>query len=77
MAIRPQAVRLRRVEEADGAGMAVEVLKATYLGDHIEYTVSASLGELCVIDHQVGKAFRPGTAARLELARRGVTLVRP
>ena len=34
----------------DGAdGMAGNVLKATYLGDHIEYAVESVLGELFVM----------------------------
>ncbi len=52
--------------------MATEVLKATDRGNHIEYTVPSSPGELPVIDHPVDQPFAPGAGAR-----RGVTPVRP
>jgi iron(III) transport system ATP-binding protein len=48
-AIRPESVHL-----ADpGNGMTGEILKAAYLGDHLEYTVSTPVGELFVIDNAV------------------------
>ncbi len=49
VAIRPESVRL----SDPGNGLAGQILKAAYLGDHLEYTVTTPVGELFVIDHSV------------------------
>jgi iron(III) transport system ATP-binding protein len=49
VAIRPESVRL----SDPGNGLDGEILKAAYLGDHLEYTVTTPVGELFVIDHSV------------------------
>ncbi len=49
VAIRPESVHL----SDPGNGLAGEIVKAAYLGDHLEYTVSTPVGELFVIDHSV------------------------
>ncbi len=74
VAIRPEAIRIAR----NGAGGAFEakVLKATYLGSHMEYTLATSLGELFVIDSDIEQPAEAGDKVTVELARRGVTLVR-
>ncbi len=49
VAIRPGSVHL----SDPGNGLAGEIVKAAYLGDHLEYTVSTPVGELFVIDNSV------------------------
>jgi iron(III) transport system ATP-binding protein len=49
VAIRPESVHL----SDPGNGLAGEIVKAAYLGDHLEYTVSTPVGELFVIDNSV------------------------
>ncbi len=49
VAIRPESVRL----SDPGNGLAGEIAKAAYLGDHLEYTVTTPVGESFVIDHSV------------------------
>ena len=73
IAIRPDAFVL---SNASTDGMEGNVLKATYLGDHIEYTVESAIGELFVITHRVESPIKPGSAVKITLANRGVTLVR-
>ncbi len=73
IAIRPEAIRLS-LDRAE-AGLSGTVRKATYLGSHLEYAVDCPLGELFVIDHQVGDLAPPGTSVSIALAERGVTLV--
>ena len=75
VAIRPEACRLSN--SAGAEGMQGSVLKAVYLGTHIEYTVDSALGELFIIDHQVDTPFAPGSSVAIIMASRGVTLVNP
>jgi iron(III) transport system ATP-binding protein len=74
VALRPEAIRL--VPEHRPDAIAGEVVKATYLGSHMEYTVSTAEGELFVIDREVEPALPPGTAVSVVPAARGITLVR-
>jgi iron(III) transport system ATP-binding protein len=74
VALRPEAIALvpeRRPDALEG-----EVKKATYLGSHMEYTVSTAEGDLFVIDHEVARALPPGTAVSVVPAGRGITLGR-
>ncbi len=73
-AIRPEALLLS--PQTTGDGMAGCVLKATYLGSYIEYTVDSPLGELFVIDSRISQAIPAGTAVSIRLADQGVTLIR-
>ncbi len=69
VAVRPEAVRL----SDPGDGLDGEILKAAYLGDHLEYTVTTAVGELFVIDHAVaaprpvGSSVSVGFGARVAL----------
>jgi iron(III) transport system ATP-binding protein len=74
VALRPEAIRL--VSEHRPDAIAGEVVKATYLGSHMEYTVSTAEGELFVIDREVEPALPPGTTVSVVPAARGITLVR-
>jgi iron(III) transport system ATP-binding protein len=74
VALRPEAIELvpeRRTDALEG-----EVIKATYLGSHMEYTVRTALGELFVIDPRVDRPLAPGSAVSAVLGTRGITLVR-
>ena len=51
VAIRPQAICLNPVANKDE--ISATILKASYLGDHIEYTLESELGNLFVIDNQM------------------------
>ncbi len=73
VAIRPEAIRLTQGHKE--AGIAGDVVKATYLGSLIEYTVATPLGELFVTDPRFDRAFTPGSAVTVGLAKHGVTLV--
>jgi iron(III) transport system ATP-binding protein len=74
VALRPETIHL--VPEPRPDAIAGEVVKATYLGSHMEYTVSTAEGDLFVIDREVERALRPGTAVSVVPAGRGITLVR-
>jgi len=73
-ALRPETIAL--LPERRNDAIAGEIRKATYLGSHMEYTVSTPLGELFVTDHAVNRPLAPGTAVSVIPGERGVTLVR-
>ena len=75
VAIRPESIHLK-AGAVDG-GIEGNVLKATYLGSHIEYTVETALGELFVIGHDIGAMMTRGAAVTVMLDDRGVNLVLP
>ncbi len=70
LAIRPEAIVLS--EKVAGAGFEGQVLKATYLGDHMEYAVATDLGELFVVDTNVGAAIVPGSSVGVTFSDHGV-----
>jgi iron(III) transport system ATP-binding protein len=74
VALRPETIQLLPARRADA--LAGEVLKATYLGSHMEYTVATPLGELFVVDPHVDRPLPPGTAVSVVPGARGLTLVR-
>jgi iron(III) transport system ATP-binding protein len=74
VALRPETILLLPEPRADA--IAGEVLKATYLGSHMEYTVGTPLGELFVVDPHVDRALTPGAAVSVLPGARGITLVR-
>ncbi len=75
VAIRPESIHLE-ARAADG-GIEGNVLKATYLGNHVEYTVETQIGELFVIDHVIGAMITKGATVTVVLDDRGVNLVLP
>jgi len=74
VALRPERIALGTEPRPDT--IAGEVLKATYLGSHLEYTVATALGELFVIDRQVARALPPTTQVAVGLDAAGMSLVR-
>jgi len=74
VAIRPEAVRLS--PDPSGAdALPGTVLKAAYLGSHMEYTVACRLGELFVVDPAVTRPWTAGAEVAVRLADHGVTIV--
>jgi iron(III) transport system ATP-binding protein len=74
VALRPETIRI--VPERQAGAMEGQVVKATYLGSHMEYTVSTAHGDLFVIAHDVERALPPGAAVSVIPGARGITLVR-
>ena len=74
VAIRPEAVRLRPAGGV-GASLTGTVLKAAYLGSHMEYTVGAVIGELFVVDNEVAAPLTVGATVSIGFASHGVTVV--
>jgi iron(III) transport system ATP-binding protein len=74
VAIRPEAVRLDEVG-ASRAPLAGTVLKAVYLGSHMEYIVDSAIGELFAVDGRVATPFPVGAKVAIDFDRHGVTVV--
>jgi iron(III) transport system ATP-binding protein len=73
IAVRPESLLL---VPAGGAGtLSGTILKAAYLGTHMEYTVRTELGDLFAIDRAVLEPKPVGTRVSLAFADHGVTLV--
>ncbi len=72
VAIRPEAI----VVEPPGAGpIAATVVRATYLGAVIEYTLVTELGELFAVDRDGHPPLKPGDSASIMLRDRGITIL--
>ncbi|MEQ8393944.1 ABC transporter ATP-binding protein [Thalassobaculum sp.] len=66
-AIRPESVLL---DDQGLEGLAGTVLKAAYLGKHMEYTVDSPVGELFVVDERVHAPRAPGTGVTIRFGDR-------
>ena len=73
VAIRPQSICLS--QSGNENGIHGTILKAIYLGDHIEYTVDSTIGELFVIDYQMESKPISGAAVSITLRNQGVSLI--
>ncbi len=73
VAIRPESLQIsdRNISNSIGA----EVVKATYLGTHLEYTLDSAVGELFVVEPDVRNPIRIGSTVSVRLRDRGITLV--
>ena len=73
VAISPQSISLS--QSGNGNSIPGTILKAIYLGGHIEYTVDCILGELFVIDNQMESKQNLDAAVSITLRTRGVSLI--
>jgi iron(III) transport system ATP-binding protein len=73
VAIRPQSICLS--QSGNENSIPGTILKAIYLGDHIEYTVDCTIGELFVIDNQMESKQNLDAAVSITLRTRGVSLI--
>ena len=73
VAIPPQSICLS--QSGNGNSIPGTIIKAIYLGGHIEYTVDCILGELFVIDNQMESKQNLDAAVSITLRTRGVSLI--
>ena len=73
VAIRPQSICLS--QSGNESSIPGTILKAIYLGGHIEYTVDCILGEVFVIDNQMESKQNLDAAISITLRTRGVSLI--
>lgn len=73
VAVRPESFLLST--DRATPGLAGTVTKASYLGNHMEYSVTTDMGALFVVDPDVVDTIAAKTEVRVTLANHGVTLV--
>jgi iron(III) transport system ATP-binding protein len=73
LAVRPSRVRLD--PDMSAPGMAARIVKATYVGSRMEYTVEAVFGTLFAVLDDVVTPFAVGSDVRLSFAQSGPVLV--
>jgi len=71
VAIRPESIVLNK----GSSPLRGAVAKAAYLGTHMEYTVTAPVGQLFVVDRDVSRPIAAGTEVSIALSDHGVALV--
>jgi iron(III) transport system ATP-binding protein len=74
VAIRPDAILLH-AERPSGPALPATIVKAAYLGTHIEYAVASPLGELFALDRTTFPVYRPGSDIWIGFAERGVIVL--
>jgi iron(III) transport system ATP-binding protein len=74
-AIRPDAVTLSP-QLPSGPALHGRILKAVYLGTHIEYTVVSPVGELLLVDRNTAAPHPPGSNIWIGFAVRRVIVVK-
>ncbi len=73
LVIRPEAIAVGPA----GSGLQGTVLKATYMGPHMEYTIRTAVGDLFAVSAETVQRRAAGEAVGLTLASNGVILVQP
>ncbi|WOB09222.1 ABC transporter ATP-binding protein [Piscinibacter gummiphilus] len=72
IAVRPEAWLIRPVASS---GLAARVVKQTYVGSVMEYTLGSPLGDIFVVSPDVKQPLSPGAPVSLYLADHGVSIV--
>jgi iron(III) transport system ATP-binding protein len=73
VAVRPQSFVLSAAPKV--AGLEGRIVKAAYLGSHMEYTVATAGADRFAIDRNVQTPFTAGTMVHVSFADHGVSLV--
>ena len=73
LAIRPHSICLN--ESGTENGISGIILKSSYLGDHLEYTVKCELGEFFVIDNQMQTQHPSGANVSITFRSHGISLI--
>jgi len=74
LAIRPEALVLS-AERPAGAAAPARIVKAAYLGTHMEYTVASAIGDLFIVDRSPTRPFAPGSEVWISIPGGGVAIV--
>jgi iron(III) transport system ATP-binding protein len=74
VAIRPESLILL-TEPPNRPIISGRIVKVAYLGTHMEYSVTTSIGDLFVVDRQVMRPLPRDTEVWIDLADHGVTVI--
>ncbi|MCP4494423.1 MAG: ABC transporter ATP-binding protein [Gammaproteobacteria bacterium] len=73
VAIRPESLQINDSDLSDA--IEAKVIKATYLGSHMEYTLDSAVGELFMVEPDVSHPTAIGSTIALRLRDHGIALV--
>jgi iron(III) transport system ATP-binding protein len=73
VAIRPESLQIS--DSNIPGSIEAEVVKATYLGSHMEYTLDSGVGELFVVEPDISNPVGIGSTISLRLRDHGIALV--
>jgi iron(III) transport system ATP-binding protein len=73
VAIRPESLQITD-SKLEGC-IDAEVIKATYLGSHMEYTLNSAIGELFVVEPDINSPVVIGSSISVQLRDHGIALV--
>jgi len=73
IAIRPESLQIS--ETNIPGSIEAEVVKATYLGSHMEYTLDTAVGELFVVEPDISNPVGIGSTISVRLRDHGIALV--
>ncbi len=73
VAIRPEAMQLKSGRQP--GSLSGRILKSTYLGSHLEYSVESSVGKLFVVESDINTPIPKGADVSILLRDHGVILV--
>tara|TARA_B100000700_G_C15005223_1_gene838213 strand:- start:1310 stop:2095 length:786 start_codon:yes stop_codon:yes gene_type:complete len=73
VAIRPQSILLKRTNKKEG--LTAKIIKSSYLGDHFEYTLESSLGELFVVDNSMEEQINSGSSVSITFLKKGICII--
>ena len=76
LAVRPAAIRLAPAGTPSEPGPDGRVLRSSWLGDHVEYSLESELGPLFAVDHSGRPPLPSGTPVTIGFADRGLALLR-
>ena len=73
LSLRPEAIRI--LPPGERGGVSGRVLRATYMGASVEYTIDSSIAELFVVSPEVGDMRSRGSEVQLSIGERGAAIV--
>jgi iron(III) transport system ATP-binding protein len=73
VAIRPESLQISGSNKS--GAIAAEVVKVTYLGSHLEYTLDSELGKLFVVEPDISNPVATGSSISVHLRDHGIALV--
>ncbi len=74
VAARPESMQVSSFKPVRPA-LKGTILKAAYLGSHLEYAIGTAIGELFAIDRIVARPYTPGTEVWVGFTEYGVTII--
>jgi iron(III) transport system ATP-binding protein len=76
LAIRPDAIRMHANRPAGEPALTARILRASYLGKHVEYQLASPLGELFAVDRSRRQPLPAGSEVWISFSIADIATVR-